>query len=151
MKLHMGMEIYIRMLIRNKSLAAYDLWSWFVCRVASGLVLGGNAKFHSRARTVVDIIMETANKASGTIYNTTGAMRNIRQNLETTDVGAEASNFLTSTSDKLDVEAAGIERQARKNRRLIDKGLKIVYIITTVTISLNLVAVIALSGLCIAS
>ncbi|RVW88585.1 hypothetical protein CK203_033005 [Vitis vinifera] len=59
--------------------------------VASGLVLGGNAKFHSRARTVVDIIMETANKASGTIYNTTGAMRNIRQNLETTDVGAEAS------------------------------------------------------------
>lgn len=113
--------------------------------VASGLVLGGNAKFHSRARTVVDIIMETANKASGTIYNTTGAMRNIRQNLETTDVGAEASNFLTSTSDKLDVEAAGIERQARKNRRLIDKGLKIVYIITTVTISLNLVAVIALS------
>ena len=95
--------------------------------------------------------METANKASGTIYNTTGAMRNIRQNLETTDVGAETSNFLTSTSDKLDVEAADIERQARKNRQLIDKGLKIVYIITTVTISLNLVAVIALSGLCIAS
>ncbi|KAJ6690930.1 TRANSMEMBRANE PROTEIN [Salix koriyanagi] len=87
---------------------------------ASGLVLGGNAKFHSRAKTVVDIIIDTANNATRTI-------------------------FLTSTSEKLDVGAADIERQARKNRRLIDKGLKIVYIVTTVTVSLNLAALIALS------
>lgn len=78
-------------------------------------------------------------------------MRNIRENLETTEVGAQASNFLTSTSNQLDDEAAVIEREARKNRRLIDKGLKMVYVITTVTISLNLVAVIALSGVCITS
>ena len=100
---------------------------------------------------MVDIVIETANNASGTIYNTTGAMRNIRENLETTVVGFQASNFLTSTSDQLDDEAADIEREARKNRRLINKGLNIVYIITTVIVSLNLVAVIALSGSCIAS
>lgn len=125
--------------------------SWFACRVATGLVLGGNLKFHSRARTVVDIIMETANKASVTIYNTTGAMRNIRQNLETTGVSVQASYLLNSTSDKLDTEAADIERQARKNRRLIEKGLKMVYIVTTVIISLNLIAMFSLSGFCIAS
>lgn len=99
------------------------------CRVASGLVLGGNAKFHSRAKTVVNIIMETANEASNTIYNTTGAMKTIRDDLEATsegNLGTRASVFLTSTSEKLDDEAAEIQKQARKNRRLIDKGLKIV-------------------------
>ncbi|KDP43896.1 hypothetical protein JCGZ_20906 [Jatropha curcas] len=114
---------------------------------ASGLVLGGNEKFHSRAKTVVKIIIDTANGASGTIYNTTGAMKEIRDNLDASNVSVEqASSFLTSTSKELDDQAADIQRQARKNRRLIDKGLKIVYIITTVIISLNLAAVIALSA-----
>ncbi|OWM67907.1 uncharacterized protein LOC116194384 [Punica granatum] len=122
--------------------------------VAVGLVLGGNAKFHSRANTVVDIIMDTANEATETIHNTTGAMRQIKAALETSKGTTEisvtasadsASGFLGSTSQRLDSEAADIERQASKNRRLIDKGLKIVYIITSVTISINLVAVIALS------
>ncbi|XP_021655631.2 uncharacterized protein LOC110646491 isoform X2 [Hevea brasiliensis] len=113
---------------------------------ATGLVLGGNAKFRSRARTVVNIIIDTADGASETIYNTTGAMKEIRDNLQASNVSAEqASSFLTSTSQKLDDQAADIERQARKNRRLIEKGLKIVYIITTVTISLNLAALVALS------
>lgn len=119
---------------------------------ASGLVLGGNAKFHSRAKTVVDVIINTANGASETIYNTTGAMKDMSNNLQASNESGEASNesgeaygFLTSTSQKLDFEAANIQRQAKKNRRLIDKGLKIVYILTTVTISLNLVAVIALA------
>ncbi|KAM7486783.1 hypothetical protein LguiA_002792 [Lonicera macranthoides] len=48
---------------------------------ATGLVLGGNAKFHSRAKTVVDIIIDTANNASDTIYNTTGAMKEISGNM----------------------------------------------------------------------
>lgn len=96
------------------------------CRVASGLVLGGNAKFHSRAKAVVNIIMKTANEASNTIHNTTGAMKTIRDDLEATSEGNGASVFLTSTSEKLDDEAAEIQKQARKNRRLIDKGLKIV-------------------------
>ncbi|GAV90608.1 hypothetical protein CFOL_v3_34017, partial [Cephalotus follicularis] len=113
---------------------------------AAGLVLGGNARFNSQARTVVNIIIETANEASETIHNTTGAMRNIVDNLGTSnDSREDASGFLISTSEKLDVEAADIERQARKNRHLIDKGLKIVYAITTVTVVLNLIAVIGLS------
>ncbi|KAG8655428.1 hypothetical protein MANES_04G047800v8 [Manihot esculenta] len=113
---------------------------------ASGLVLGGNVEFHSRARTVVNIIIDTADDASGTIYNTTGPMKEIRDNLQSSNESSEqASSFLTSTSQKLDDQAADIERQARKNRRLIEKGLKIVYVITTVTVSLNLAAVVALS------
>lgn len=71
-----------------------------------GLVLGENARFQSRAQTVVDIIIETANGASGTIHNITGAMRNIRHDSEAADVGTEASNFLSSTSHKLDAGAA---------------------------------------------
>ncbi|KAJ8774779.1 hypothetical protein K2173_017225 [Erythroxylum novogranatense] len=124
---------------------------------ASGLVLGGNERFHSRAKTVLDIIIDTANGASDTIYNTTGAMKGIRDNLGSTNESiienfgasgksiSDASFFLMSTSEKLDAEAANIRRQARKNSRLIDKGLKIVYIVITLTISLNLTAVVAVS------
>ena len=95
--------------------------------MASGLVLGGNERFHSHAKTVVNIIIDTANEASESIYNTTGAMKEITDNLE--DSGGSnnwAADFLTSTSRELDVEAADIQKQARKNRRLIDKSLKIV-------------------------
>ncbi|KAL2469436.1 hypothetical protein Adt_37572 [Abeliophyllum distichum] len=111
---------------------------------ATGLVLGGNAKFHSRAKTVIDIIIDTADDASDTIHKTTGAMKNMSTNLGEANGSTETTNFLTSTSQRLDTQAADIEREARKNRRAIDKGLKIVYIVTTLTISLNLVAVIAL-------
>lgn len=79
-----------------------------------GLVLGENARFQSRAQTVVDIIIETANGASGTIHNITEAMRNIRHDSEAADVGTEASNFLSSTSHKLDAGAANIQREARR-------------------------------------
>ncbi|KAK9991471.1 hypothetical protein SO802_026456 [Lithocarpus litseifolius] len=73
-------------------------------------------------------------------------MNNIANNLETSSESTATSSFLTSTSKKLEVEAAEIQLQAKKNRRLIDKGLRIVYILPTFIISLNLVAVIALSG-----
>lgn len=97
------------------------------CRGASGLVLGGNAKFNSRAREVVDIVINTANEASQSIFNTTGAMKGMEINLGSSNVEInQASSFLASTSNKLNVGAANIERQARKNRLLIDKGLKIV-------------------------
>lgn len=112
--------------------------------VACGLVLGGNAKFHSRAKTVIDIIINTADDASTTIYNATGAMKEMNLSLGGVSGSSEATRFLTSTSRKLNDEADDIERQASKNRRLIDKGIKIVYIVTTVTISLTLAAVIAL-------
>ncbi|XP_028111720.1 uncharacterized protein LOC114310019 isoform X2 [Camellia sinensis] len=113
--------------------------------VATGLVLGGNAKFHSRAKKVVDIVINTANDASQTIYNTTGAMKDISTNLEVSNGSSSYTGLLTSTSQKLDSEAAVIQRQAKKNRHAINKGLKIVYILTVVIISFNLVAVLALS------
>ncbi|XP_059305078.1 uncharacterized protein LOC132056758 [Lycium ferocissimum] len=112
---------------------------------ATGMVLGGNAKFRSKANTVVDIIIDTADGASETIYTTTEAMREMNSGLRETDVGPQASNFLIPTSTRLDRQADDIHREARKHRRLIEKLLKIVYIVTTVGISLNLVAVIALS------
>ncbi|CAN4076916.1 unnamed protein product [Withania somnifera] len=113
---------------------------------ATGLVLGGNAKFRSRTNRVVDIIIDTADGASETIYTTTEAMREMKSGLEGTDIGQEAANFLIPTSMSLDRQADDIHKEARKNRRLIDKLLKIVYIVTTVVISLNLVDVIALSA-----
>lgn len=100
-------------------------------RLGIGLVLGGNAKFHSRAKTVIDIIIDTADDASDTIYNTTGAMREMSVTLESVNADPETTRFLTSASQKLDVQADDIARQASKNRRLIDNGLKIVYVYNT--------------------
>ncbi|XP_070016475.1 uncharacterized protein [Nicotiana sylvestris] len=72
-------------------------------------------------------------------------MKEMNNGLEGTDLGKEAAHFLIPTSQSLDRQADDIHREARKNRRLIEKLLKIVYIVTTVVISLNLVAVISLS------
>ncbi|GJR17584.1 tweety-2 like protein [Tanacetum coccineum] len=112
--------------------------------VGTGLVLGGNAKFHSRADKIIDIIIDTADEASMTIYNTTGAMKMTRTNLEGTSVDLSTTRFLDSTSRRLDSTADNIQRQARKNRHKIDLGLRILYIVSTVIFALNLVAVIAL-------
>ncbi|PWA65353.1 hypothetical protein CTI12_AA337090 [Artemisia annua] len=113
--------------------------------VGTCLVLGGNAKFHSRADKIIDIIIDTADEASMTIYNTTGAMNMTRTNLEGTNVDPSTTRFLDSTSRRLDSTADDIQRQARKNRHKIDLGLRILYIVSTVIFALNLVAVIALT------
>ncbi|KAI3703353.1 hypothetical protein L1987_73357 [Smallanthus sonchifolius] len=113
--------------------------------VGTGVVLGGNAKFHSRADKIIDIIIDTADDASKTIYNTTGAMKVTRINLQGTNVDASTTRFLDSTSRRLDSTADDIQRQARTNRHKIDLGLRILYIVSTTIIVLNLVAVIALA------
>lgn len=74
---------------------------------------------------MVGIIIDTADQASETIYSTTGAMKELDGGLENTDTRGVPRGFLTSASRKLDSEAGNIKRQARKNRRLIDKGLQI--------------------------
>lgn len=74
---------------------------------------------------MVGIIIDTADQASETIYSTTGAMKELDGSLENTDTRGVPRGFLTSASRKLDSEAGNIQRQARKNRRLIDKGLQI--------------------------
>ncbi|KAJ1424491.1 hypothetical protein SESBI_11685 [Sesbania bispinosa] len=112
---------------------------------ATGLVLGGSARFHSEAKSSVNIIIKTANEASETLHNTTGALKDMESNLMEANVNAETSVNLDSTTERLDDASENIEKQARKNRRLINKGLKIVFVTTTVIISLNLIAVTALS------
>ncbi|KAG4945160.1 hypothetical protein JHK87_041167 [Glycine soja] len=112
---------------------------------ATGLVLAGSARFHSEAKNSVNIIIKTANEASETIHNTTGALKDMESNFMEANNKAEASVNLDSTTDRLDDASANIEKQARKNRRLINKSLKLVFVITTVIISLNLAAVITLS------
>lgn len=97
----------------------------FCFRVGTCVVLGGNAKFHSRADKIIDIIIDTADEASVTIYNTTGAMKTTRNNLQGTNVEASTTRFLESTSRQLDSTADNIQLQARKNRRKIDLGLRI--------------------------
>ncbi|KAL8104392.1 uncharacterized protein LOC141678931 [Apium graveolens] len=140
--------------LRKRSLYSRQYYIWPVlvavfftvlAIIGCGIVLGGDAKFHSRAKTVVDIIIDTAEEASTTIFNTTDAMRIMSQNLDSAYGGtAEAASFLNYTSVRLDSTASDIEREARKNRHFIDLGLKIVYIVTMSIISLTLAASIAL-------
>lgn len=96
------------------------------CRAATGLVLAGSARFHSEAKNSVNIIIKTANEASETIHNTTGALKDMESNFMEANNKAEASVNLDSTTDRLDDASANIEKQARKNRRLINKSLKLV-------------------------
>lgn len=84
------------------------------------------------------VIIKTADQASNTIYNATGPMRKISENLQLQAVDsidgvdeadaanmAGAASFLASTSDKLDYAATGIQRQAQKNRDLVQTALTI--------------------------
>ncbi|XP_047335911.1 uncharacterized protein LOC124939482 [Impatiens glandulifera] len=113
--------------------------------VASGLVLGGNVKFHSRAEKVVGIIVGKANTASETIYNTAEAMKNVNVNLQLTNSSSrQAFSFIDSTSKQLDSQAAEIQRHAKKNRHLINKGLKLANILTVLVVSLSMAALLAL-------
>uniref|UniRef100_A0A7N0ZXP7 Uncharacterized protein n=1 Tax=Kalanchoe fedtschenkoi TaxID=63787 RepID=A0A7N0ZXP7_KALFE len=113
--------------------------------IAGGLVLGENAQFYSRARKVVGIIIETADNASGTLYEATRALKSISKAMETSTVLIADPSALEFTSQELDTAAASILIQAKKNRRLINNALKILFITSTVTIALSLVAVIAIS------
>ncbi|KAG6767627.1 hypothetical protein POTOM_028839 [Populus tomentosa] len=140
-----GYVVGVFWLLGGIAYGGFLLATAFCCktrRTASGLVLGGNAKFRSRAKNAADIIIDTANDAWKTMYNTTGVMKDIKENLGVSKqrAAARASSFLTTTSAKLDAEAADIQRRARKNRHLIDKGLKIVLWnseVTATTVRIN--------------
>ncbi|KAL6539287.1 hypothetical protein OROGR_011936 [Orobanche gracilis] len=75
---------------------------------------------------IQDESIKTANDASETIHNTAGALKVMENNLMEANVNAEASVNLDSTTERLDDASANIEKQAKKNRRLINKGLDIV-------------------------
>ncbi|KAL9233177.1 hypothetical protein vseg_008207 [Gypsophila vaccaria] len=117
--------------------------------ILSGVALGGNVRFHSRAKTIMTTIINTADKASNTMYNATDAMRKISVSLKESGTfdGDQAANYLASTSDKLGYEATSIKTRAQRNRNLAGKVLTIMYILTSATICLNLAASIALTVL----
>ncbi|TYK29649.1 uncharacterized protein E5676_scaffold655G002650 [Cucumis melo var. makuwa] len=141
---HLGQEFYLWTIL----LAAFFT---ILAIVGCGVVIGGSTRFDKEAKNVVKIIIETANGASNTIQNTTSAMKDMISNLEASRTTGrsysiqETSGTLTSTSHNLDAQAANIQWQANKNRLLIHKGLNIVYIVTMVTMSLNLGAVVAMA------
>ncbi|XP_073099302.1 uncharacterized protein [Elaeis guineensis] len=128
----------------------YCLWSIFLgilltilAIVASGVVLGGSLRFQSRAQSTKNIIVETAEEASGTIYNVTeavGAMQNVSEFYG----GPQASKSLNKTLENLDDEADSIQRTAVKKMRLVNKGIKILKVLTIGTVVLNLIAILAL-------
>nr|XP_027191162.1 uncharacterized protein LOC101502998 [Cicer arietinum] len=113
--------------------------------VTSGLTIAISAKFNNEARTSVNIIIKTANDAAEIIHNATGALKDIQEDLVEASVGVEASGNLYSTADKFDATAENIIKKARKNRHLINKAFKVVFVITIVIISLNLIAATTLS------
>ncbi|XP_061354973.1 uncharacterized protein LOC133299520 [Gastrolobium bilobum] len=123
------------------------LWLLSGLLAASGLVLAGSAKFHSHAKTSVNIIIKTANDASETIYNATGAIKKIQADLMDSGVGVEASGNLDSITEKFNAAADNIVKEARKNRRIINKAFEVLFDITIVIISLNMLGVTILSGM----
>lgn len=77
---------------------------------------------------MIDVIIDAAEEASITIYYTTGAMKNISYSLREVDGSSKATEFLNSTSQRLDTQAADIETNASKNKGLIYKGVNVVYV-----------------------
>lgn len=94
------------------------------CRVASGVVLDGSLRFQSRAQSTKNIIVKTAEEASGTIYNVTEAV-GAMQNFSELYGGPRESSSLNNTLQNLDDEADSIQRTAVKRMRLVNKGIKI--------------------------
>lgn len=91
-----------------------------ICRIVTGVVLGGSSRFHSRATTVKNIVIDTANNASNTIYSTTAALRGIE---DSTGPFGDTGRGLNSIANRLDQQANKIQWDARRNKRWVVKGL----------------------------
>lgn len=82
----------------------------------------------------MNIIIETAEGASEAIFNVTGAIETMQDNVDI----QEYIGRLNSTTSRLNQGAADIQRQAKKNRRWVNKGLKILYSSLSLSVSLSL-------------
>ncbi|URE40239.1 hypothetical protein MUK42_06160 [Musa troglodytarum] len=114
--------------------------------VPSGIVLGGSAKFCSRAKTIKNTIMETSEEAAQTIYNVTGAVEAMGRITEFYG-GFKGSSYLNSTSQKLIKNASNIQRKAETSMLSLNKGIKILEAVTITSVVLNIVAVLAVLAL----
>ncbi|CAI8616699.1 unnamed protein product [Vicia faba] len=143
--------------IRNKKIfpsnfKGLDVWPvplaimhMILAMVFSGLVIACGANFNYQARTSVNIIIKTTNEASEIIHNATEALKEIHEDLMESNVAVEAFENLDSTADKFNSTAENIIEKAAKNKLVINKALKVVFVITIVIISLYLIVVISLS------
>lgn len=77
---------------------------------------------------MVEILLDTADGASDTIFNITGAMKEISQNLQQQQMDEKNKQLINSTTIKLETQGSAIKTHASKNRNLIQKGLKTSYI-----------------------
>lgn len=111
--------------------------------IFSGVALGGSSMFHSRAIRVKNIVLETVNNASGTIYTVTEAVK-ILQNDTQLGNNVEDSKSLELASKRLNDEARRMERKAERIMYWVSKGLNILNAVTIATVSLNIAAMIAL-------
>ncbi|TKY67477.1 hypothetical protein E2542_SST10371 [Spatholobus suberectus] len=109
--------------------------------VASGLVYVGSAKFYSQARTSVNVVIKIADDESEIIHNATSALEDIQEDLVEPSISDEVSGNLNSMAKKLDNAVDDIVKKTRKNRRTVNKAFKVVFMITIVIISLNLVTI----------
>lgn len=121
----------------------FSLLMTLLAIVASGVALGGTTRFNSRAKAIKSIILGAANEASETINNVTAAVQSIKNN---TQVYANLDQYssINSTIGKLSDDANNIRRKADKSMRRLNKGLRIMNVLTIVTVSVNLVAILAL-------
>ncbi|XP_062183214.1 uncharacterized protein LOC133887293 isoform X2 [Phragmites australis] len=114
--------------------------------VASAIAIRGTLQFHSRAESVKEIIGRTALEATATIYNITGAIEMMQNTSKLYNYSSQAWDHLNSTVEALNSEAGEIQAKAEKNMYLVSKGIKTLEYVTIFTVTLNLVAVLALLG-----
>uniref|UniRef100_A0A0D9XR15 Uncharacterized protein n=1 Tax=Leersia perrieri TaxID=77586 RepID=A0A0D9XR15_9ORYZ len=112
--------------------------------VASAIALCSAVRFHSRANSVKEIIGRTALEATETIFNITEAIEKMQNTSKLYNNNSQAFDHLNSTVEALNSEAVEIQSKAEKNMRLVSKGIKILEAVTILTVTLNLVSVLAL-------
>ncbi|XP_015697624.2 uncharacterized protein LOC102714050 [Oryza brachyantha] len=125
------------------SMIVFILLTVFVI-VASAITLRGAVRFHSRAESVKEIIGRTALEATATIYNITEAIEKMQNTSKLYNNNSKAFDHLNSTVLALNSEAVEIQSKAEKNMSLVSKGINILEAVTILTVTLNLVAVLAL-------
>ncbi|XP_042467810.1 uncharacterized protein LOC122050965 isoform X2 [Zingiber officinale] len=109
--------------------------------VASGLVLDGCSKFHSRVQSVKNIIVETSEEASQTIFDVIKAVDDMES--VTPQYGSlGGSSYLNSTLQNLNDEAVNMPRKAEKSMGMVNRAINILRMVTIIIIVLNLVVIL---------
>ncbi|XP_042432738.1 uncharacterized protein LOC122019315 isoform X2 [Zingiber officinale] len=109
--------------------------------VASGIVLDGCSKFHSRVQSIKNIIVETSEEASQTIFDVIKAVDDMES--VTPQYGSlGGSSYLNSTLQNLNDEAVNMPRKAEKSMGMVNRAINILRMVTIFIIVLNLVVIL---------